>query len=465
MKRPSLRSRLTLLNISLMFCVLVPVGIVGYRYETRAMGELLDGRLAQSGRTIVALIAHGAQLPLLVERTPDGIRKMAVVTVDHNNSDPEIGYQALDSAGALIVETTGFSRFPKPTDDDIGFRSKTIAGTPWRLFTMRGTSGILLRIGERLDTRRDITRSLILEHSVPLIVGLPLLALLLTVAVGQGLRPLRRLVAVLEARAPGNRQPVVLEDAASELRPLIDTLNLQFERLEDALERERRFSADVAHELRTPLAAAMILIESAARAHEPQRHDAALANAQASLSRLARRIEQILALARLEMGAAVSTHERCDLVGIIKSSIEELAPQIASKDISLGFDVEETEAIVEGHPASLAALFRNLIENALRYVEVGGNVDVVLTQGQEAVCVDVRDDGPGIPADRRDIVFARFHRENSDRTDGYGLGLSIVRQAAQRHDATITLSDAPAGRGLNVRVAIPRTRRRGGWPS
>ena len=464
MTRLSLRLRLTLLNISLMFCVLVPVGVIGYQHEARAMGNLLDGRLAQSGRTIVALIAHGAQLPVLVARTPAGVRTMAIVTVDHANSDPEIGYQALDSAGALIVETTGFIDFPKPTDDDIGFRSKTIHGTPWRLFTIRGTSGTLLRIGERLDTRQDITRSLILEHSAPLIVGLPLLALLLTVAVGQGLRPLRRLVTILKQRAPGNRQPVVLEDAASELRPLIDTLNLQFERLEDALERERRFSADVAHELRTPLAAATILIESAARAQEPERREVALANAQASLRRLARRIEQILALARLEMGAATGAHERCDLVAIIKSSIEELAPQIASKEAALGFDVEEAEAIVEGHPASLAALFRNLIENALRYIELGGSIDVVLTQGAESVCVDVRDDGPGIPADRRDIVFARFHRENSGRGDGYGLGLSIVRQAAQRHNAAITLSDAPAGRGLNVRVSIPRAQRRGGAP-
>jgi two-component system sensor histidine kinase QseC len=465
LKRLSLRSRLTLLNLSLMFCVLVPVGVTGYRYETRAMDDLLDGRLAQSGRTIAALISHGARLPLLVERTPDGIRTVAVVTVDHNNSDPEIGYQALDSAGALIVETTGFAGFPKPTDADVGFRSKTIDGTPWRLFTIRGTSGILLRIGERLDTRQDITRSLILEHSAPLIVGLPLLALLLTFAVGQGLRPLRRLVSVLKERPPGNRQPVVLEDATSELRPLIDTLNLQFERLEDALERERRFNADVAHELRTPLAAAMILIESAARTRDHESHDTALANAQASLSRLARRIEQILALARLEMGAAASTHERCDLVGIIKASIEEVAPQIASKDITMGFDFEEAEAIVEGHSASLAAIFRNLIENALRYVDVGGTIDVILMQDKAAVCVDVRDDGPGIPADRRDVVFARFHRENSGRTDGYGLGLSIVRQAARRHDATITLSDSPAGRGLNVRVVIPRAQGRQGAPS
>ena len=456
MNRLSLRARLTLLNISVMLCVLVPVGIIGYEHETRAMEDLLDGRLAQTARSMAALISHGASLPLLVERTPDGIRTREVVRVDHDNADPEVGYQAFDSAGALIVQTKGFTGFRRPTKDDLGFRTATIDGTAWRLFTIRGTSGILLRMGERLDTRQDITHSLILEHSVPLIVGLPLLTLLLMFAVGQGLLPLRRLVSVLKERAPGNRQPLVLQDATSELSPLIDTLNLQFERLEDALERERRFNADVAHELRTPLAAAMILIESAARTSNPEIHATALANAQTSLSRLARRVEQILALARLEMGAAAGVQERCDLVGIIKSNIEEFAPQIAAKDISTGFSFVDAEAVVEGHSASLAAMFRNLIENALRYVDAGGNVEVTLTQDQDSVQVDVCDDGPGIPADRRDVVFARFHRENHARADGYGLGLSIVRQAAQRHHATITLSDAPSGRGLAVRVVIPR---------
>ena len=457
MKRVSLRARLTWLNISVMFFVLVPVGIIGFWHESRAMGELLDSRLAQAGRTVVSLIAHGAQLPLLVARPPQGGRASAVVSVDNFNADPEVGYQAFDSAGAAIVVTLDFKDVPRPTADDIGFSTRTFNGTRWRLFTIRGTSGVLVRIGERFDTREDITRSLVFEHSVPLIVGLPLLALLLSFAVQQGLLPLRHLTTLLSARAPGNRHPVVLEDAAQELRPLIDTLNLQFERLESALERERRFNADVAHELRTPLAATMILLESAALTSDRDTADVTLANAQESLSRLARRIEQILALARLDMGAAIGIHENCDLVAIIKSIIEEFAPQIAQRDVETAFVYDRSEATVRGHEASLVAMFRNLIENALRYVDVGGAVEITLSSRDDAVQVDVCDDGPGIPADKRELVFARFHRENNQRADGHGLGLSIVRQAAQRHGATIVLSDPPGGSGLNVRVVVPRS--------
>ncbi len=457
MKRISLRARLTWLNISVMFFVLVPVGIIGFRHESRAMGELLDSRLAQAGRTVASLIAHGARLPLLVARPPQAGGASDVVSVDIFNADPEVGYQAFDSAGAAIVVTLDFKDIPRPTAADIGFRTETFNGTRWRLFTIRGVSGVLVRIGERFDTRADITRTLVFEHSVPLIVGLPLLALLLSFSVRQGLRPLRRLTTLLSARSPGNRHPVVLEDAAQELVPLVETLNLQFERLESALERERRFNADVAHELRTPLAATMILLESAALTSDREAADVALANAQVSLSRLARRIEQILALARLDMGAAIGIRESCDLVAIIKSCIEEFASQIAEKDIAMAFVYDRPEAIVRGHEASLMAMFRNLIENALRYVDVRGAVEITLSSGDDAVQVDVCDDGPGIPADRRERVFTRFHRENNDRADGHGLGLSIVRQAAQRHGATLVLSDPPGGHGLNVRVVVPRS--------
>jgi two-component system sensor histidine kinase QseC len=452
----SLRARLTLLNISLMLFVLVPVGIIGYQHEARAIDDLLDSRLSQSARTIAALVSHRARLPVRVERAADADKASKVVSVDVRNADPDVGYQAVDSSGEPIVVTADFRGVPNPTLADVGFRTETFDGTQWRLFTLHGTSGILVRLGERYDTRRDITRSLLLEHGVPLILGLPLLAVLLGFAVQQGLQPLRHLTRLLAARSPGNRQPVVLKDAATELRPLVDTLNLQFERLEDALERERRFNADVAHELRTPLAAAMILIESAATMREPEAASRAISNAQLSLSRLARRIEQILSLARLEIGAAAGASEDCDLLAILKSNIEEFAPLIVDKDVALGLVHDGSDVRVKGHEASISAMFRNLVENALRYAPVGGTVEITLASDGDAVTVDVRDDGPGIPADRREQVFARFHRESDARSDGYGLGLSIVRQAARRHGATITLSDPPSDTGLNVRVVLPR---------
>lgn len=466
MSGASLRKRLTWLNISVMFCVLVPVGAFTYQRESRAMRDLLDGRLAEAARTVSALVSRGAQRPVPGEPPPvlGGPRK-AVVSVDLNATEPSVGYQVFDPEGRPIVVTADFDAVSPPTEADLGFRTETIDGVPWRLFTMRSRTDNLVRIGERYDIREDIMRGLVIEHSLPLIIGLPLLALLLIIAVRQGLRPLRQLTDLLASRTGSRPEPIAMAGTTSELRPLIAALNDQFERLQDALERERRFNADVAHELRTPLAAAMIQLESAGQASDRAAIGVAIANAEQSLTRLARRVEQILTLSRLETGAATAPRGRCDLVELIKESIEELAPVIADRDIEASFDYDTPQAVVPGHEASLMAMLRNLIENALRYVPAQGRVAVTLANTPRAVVVEVSDNGPGIPADRRERVFDRFHREGDDRADGFGLGLSIVRQAARSHGAQVELSEPAAGTGLCVRVTVPRPDAPATWAS
>jgi two-component system sensor histidine kinase QseC len=324
------------------------------------------------------------------------------------------------------------------------------------VFTLHDEAdGMVIRTGERYDSRHDITHALWLEHSLPLLVGLPLLALLVGWAVRRGLRPLEALTRALSAREPGSHEPVQLPDAPLELQPVLAALNGQLARLEDALERERRFSADVAHELRTPLASAMINLESAMTTTDPAELKTGLGNAQHGIAGLARRIEQLLALARLEAGAASSQRSRVDLVAVAMGVIAELSPVIADSGVELSFARLTPQVSVLGFEAALAALLRNLLENALRHVPAGGQVQLSIEQGERVALVDVIDDGPGIPAERRASVFARFHREAGSRGDGYGLGLSIVQRAAQLHDATIELLDSPYGSGLRVRVAIP----------
>jgi two-component system sensor histidine kinase QseC len=232
-------------------------------------------------------------------------------------------------------------------------------------------------------------------------------------------------------------------------------LNQQFERLEDAIEREHRFNADVAHELRTPLTATMIHLESAAIADAPQDVESALKSAQQSLTRLARRIEQILALARLEAGAAANQRVSLDLITVATEVIEELAPLILEKGVELSLVHDIPQLPVLGHEAALTAMFRNLIENALRYVGQDGQVEVALSKSPQMAVIDISDDGPGIPAEQREIVFDRFHREDKQPSHGYGLGLNIVKRAAQLHDAQIELLDSSFGHGLHVRVSIP----------
>ena len=467
----SLRTRLTWLIIAVMILVLIPLGVVSYQRESREMNELLDGRLAQAGRTLGILIEHSAAMNGHDLNTPGApapalaVRQEMLVTVHRHNYEPEVGFQAYDLQLRPIVATENLADLPPPGSADMGFHDLDHDGHRWRTFTLQNRFGLLIRIGERYDNRQDITRGLILEHSLPLLIGLPLLALLVSFAVRRGLRPLESLTETLDARTPGSRQPVAIDDTPPELKPLIRTLNQQFERLEDAIEREHRFNADVAHELRTPLTATMIHLESASLAQD--RHaeggetnarrdvDAALRSAQQSLGRLARRIEQILALARLEAGAAANERSRHDLVAIATDVIEDLAPLILEKDVALSLVHDTPSLQVLGHEAALNAMFRNLIENALRYVERGGQVEVALQASPTQATIDISDDGPGIPPERREFVFDRFHREATQPSTGYGLGLSIVKRAIELHDASIELGDSAFGHGLHVCIRMP----------
>lgn len=455
----SLRTRLTWLIIAVMVAVLIPLGWISYRRELREMNELLDGRLAQAGRTLGTLIAHGelplrdADLPNIVQ-SHDGKHHGVVVSVHPHNYEPEVGFQAYEPDGELIAATANLADLPPPTADERGFRDIQHEGKLWRTFTLQNRAHLIIRIGERSDNRLDIARSLVIEHTLPLLIGLPLLALLVSLAVKRGLRPVAMLSDMLDKRTPGSRQPMPAEYAPSEIKPLIVALNQQLERLEDALDREHRFATDVAHELRTPLAATMIHLESAMIADDPGEMEYTVRNAQQSMARLGRRIEQILALARLEAGAASQQRTQLDLARIATEVIEELAPLIAEKDISVSLNHDDTPVLVPGHEVALTAMLRNLIENALRYTENEGEVEVAIRrEGQQAV-IDICDNGPGIPEDRRQAVFQRFHREVESATRGYGLGLSIVQRAIELHGASIELLESPLGRGLLVRIRM-----------
>jgi len=455
----SLRTRLTLLIIAVMVVVLIPLGWISYRRELREMNELLDGRLAQAGRTLGTLIAHGqlpehdADLPAIAQAS-EGHRHGVVVSVHQHNYEPEVGFQAYDPQGELIAATSNFADLPPPSPEERGFRDMQHAGSKWRTFTLQNRWHLVIRIGERSDNRGDIARGLVIEHTLPLLIGLPLLALLVSLAVKRGLRPVAVLTNMLDKRTPGSRKPMPADYAPREIKPLIVALNQQLERLEDALDREHRFATDVAHELRTPLAATMIHLESAMIANDPAEVEFTVRHAQQSMARLGRRIEQILAMARLEAGAASQQRVPMDLIRIATEVIEELAPLIAEKDIALGLAHDDDMIVVLGHEVALTAMFRNLIENALRYTESEGQVDVSLRREGTQAIIDICDNGPGIPEDRRQAVFRRFHREVESATRGYGLGLSIVQRAIELHDASIELLESPLGRGLLVRIRM-----------
>lgn len=462
MSQPSLRGRLRWLIILVMIAVLLPLAVLSFRRTMREVNELSDGRLAQSARTLQVIIGEEGTEALDGRDQDDKLVPIEVpeapaVQRRRYPFESEVGFQVFDASGRLIMATTNLSALPPPRAGDANFRDVDASGYRWRLFTLEDPSdGVVIRTGERYDSRHDILRALWFDHALSLLIGLPLLGLLVGWAVKRGLRPLESLTGALGSRPLGSRESIELEHAPLELQPVLDALNGQLRRLADALEREHRFSADVAHELRTPLASIMLNIESATATINPVEAATSLAGARHNVAALSRRVEQLLALARLESGVALEQRRSIDLVGVAIDVIEELTPVIAECGVELGFSHDSQAVRVRGHEAALGAMLRNLVENAMRHVPAGGQVQLSLSQDAEFTIIDVADDGPGIPPERRAAVFARFHRESTGRGEGYGLGLSIVQRAAELHGASIELLDSPFGRGLRVKVSIPR---------
>jgi two-component system sensor histidine kinase QseC len=456
------------LILGVLALVLVPLAIYSLRRTTNEVNELSDGRLAQSARTLQTLISqiglpalqrHNVEAGVVV---PITARSTQELVLHGHTYESEVGFQVFDRDHRPLLVTGNLTAMPPPDTAQPGFRNLRYGNYRWRLFTLPPTAdGVVVRAAERYDSRRDIRTALWIEHGLPPLIALPVLALLVGWAVRRGLRPLDALAEKLAARKPGSRDTLEVADAPRELEPVLAALNSQFTQLEEALERERRFSADVAHELRTPLASTMINLENAEASRDTREADVALAGARESLAALARRVEQLLSLARLEASSRAEQYADIDLLAVARTVIEELSPLIGDSDVELDVALADGALIVRGHEVALAALLRNLLENALRHVPLGGQVKLNIQREQNQAVIDVIDNGEGIPPERRAAVFARFHREAGGRGDGYGLGLSIVQRAAQLHDATIELLDSPYGRGLRVCVRLPLSDQRG----
>ncbi|HVI53781.1 MAG TPA: ATP-binding protein [Luteibacter sp.] len=455
MSRASIASRLRWSIGLLAVAVLVPTGWLAARQTLAEVNALCDARLAQAAfgldtmisRTGLGHLASGSGQPL-----PD------VPVAGHLGETPthevEVGYQVVDADGEVLLVTGNMRSLGVALAGGPAFRDVHIDRRRWRLYTYRDTAqGITVTAGERYDSRRDVLRALWMEHAVPLLLGIPLLVLALRWSVRRALAPLVTLADLLRHRSTACREVVVLHGAPQEIQPIVDALNGQFQRMGHALERERRFSADVAHELRTPLASTMINLDSAILGSAFD-GGVSLPEAYASLQSLAHRTEQLLLLARLE-DTTDMPRERVDLCAVARAVVDVLRATHHADGASLELKLPILPVWLVGYGPALDALMRNLVENALRHAPRRGHVSLEVRYAGPAAVIEVSDDGPGIPAERREAVFERFHREATSLGDGFGLGLSIVQRAARLHAASVELLDAASVHGLLVRVTIP----------
>ncbi|MEK8049937.1 ATP-binding protein [Ideonella sp. DXS22W] len=346
-----------------------------------------------------------------------------------------------------------------PARAQLGFADIQAGGQTWRTFGV-ATPLRVIQVAQPRAVRRTLAADAALRSVAPLAVLAPLLALAVGWLAALTLAPLRRLAAELRGRDAQSLAPLPEgPDGAharlpDELVPLVQSLNGLLWRLGQALDAQRAFVADAAHELRSPLTALKLQLQLLQRARDDASRDAAVAGLSDGVARSAWLVEQLLALARSEPGAPALAMAPLDLAEVAREALAAATPLAVARGCTLDLQAE-ARVPLQGNAAALSALVRNLVDNALRHGPAGGEVRVqVVPLAEGGAQLRVDDAGPGIPPEQRAVAFDRFWRRDPGATEGSGLGLAIVKSVADRHGAQVALGDSPLG-GLRVTVTFP----------
>ena len=436
----SLKQRiLVLVIISVMAIWGVAIAFT-YSEAYKEVNEVMDSHLAQASVLLVVQSSH----------------ELDEIEVEHANSlhkySSRIAFQVWEDGDQLRIHSVNAPSHPLANIDQ-GFSDSIIDGQSWRVYSTWDDAHVyLVHVAERNDVRNKLADTIASNLLKPVLISLPFLAILLWVAVARGLRPLVKLTQEVAQREPDNLAPLETVAAPREVVPLIERLNQLFVRIAASILKERRFTADAAHELRTPIAVikAQVQVASAASGETERIH--ALDNAIRGCDRATHLIEQLLALSRADTldGGVV---EPCSLRNIATEVIAALAPSALEKGVQLEL-LADHDVFVRGNAALLKVLLRNLVDNSVKHTIPGTSVQVRLTQSKGEVCMSVSDDGPGIPEQEREKVQERFYRPLGTQASGSGLGLSIVKRIAEVHDASLQIVPVKEGRGLQVIVTF-----------
>lgn len=436
----SLKQRLLALALATVVAIWMVAAAFTYFDAREEFGEMLDAHLAQTASLLVVQASRNLDadetehIPLLYKYSL------------------RVAFQVWEKGQVLRLKSANAPEQPLSNGEQ-GFSDKVIDGSRWRVFTTWDESGKnLIHVAELTRDREELSRAIAGNLLKPLWFSLPLLAFLLWGVVTRSLRPLVILTREVALRKPDNLSPLDAGSAPREVVPLIERINRLFVRIDASLQKERRFTADAAHELRTPVAGIKAQVQVARAAASETERNHALDNANLGCDRAAHLIDQMLTLARIDI-LNDEAAEPCHLRAIAEDVIAMAAPAALDREVRLEL-TEGQEAEVRGNPVLLHILLRNLIDNAVRYTPPGTSVRVDIAAGHDQVSLTVTDNGPGIPETELDRISERFYRPLGTSASGSGLGLSIVRRIAEIHAATLQLGSPKHGRGFSVTVVF-----------
>lgn len=369
-----------------------------------------------------------------------------------NGEDDDVCIQVWDKNGKLLYHTD--DEIPPFPEIQAGLQTLQSPSGPWRSYTTTA-NGLILQIAQPFDAREELAFSATMRILGPLLLVLPIWALLAWITINRGLLPLGNITMWLSRRNTQSTSPLPMEGIPSEVAPMARALNDLLDRLDAASVLQRTFIADAAHALRTPLAVVRVQLEIARSASTDAERVTALDTLSLGIERASRLVQQLLTLAKQEPGAvpgevAVPT----PLDALLREVIAEAIPLAQAKNIDLG--VTEAEPVTLSVDAvSVRALIANLVDNAIRYSHQGCRIDASINSDDIGARIEICDNGPGIPDEERDRVFDRFYRGVSAAESGSGLGLAIAMEIAQRHAGRVSLEDGfPTASGKHSRVGL-----------
>ncbi len=439
----SLRLRLILLLSTGLGIAWLMAAWFSHAESRQEIDRLFDAQLAQSAQVLLATTSHE-----LHERIEHGDDAMPA----SHEYEQKLAFQIWDKRQLLMRSAA--APIIALASDKAGYSETLVNGQPWRVLTRwDAQQEFMIQIAEPLAGRESLARHITLKMLLPTFIALPVLALLIWFGVGAGLQPLKRLKQEVKQRTANRLEPLAMIGVPEEVAPLAQALNDLFIRLQQAFEGERRFTADAAHELRTPLAALKIQAQVAMRSTDETERHLALDNVLRGVDRATRLVTQLLTLARVDPESATIDFKPVELRSLAATVMADLEPLAHAKQIEMTLE-DCLSCKIMGDDAQLGLLLRNLLDNAIRYTPAGGRVSVTVLDNA-GISLEVRDTGPGIAEIEREQVQQRFYRITGSGEEGSGLGLSIVRRIAELHGAKLILSDNDLGNGLLASVVWP----------
>jgi two-component system, OmpR family, sensor kinase len=431
----SLQFRLFLWLSLAIVLVAVPAGFLSYSYAFREAIELQDDQLRQMAAWTGGQRFSAPPSEVAGPTDADPESRFIVLT-----AEPQSPWQPEGAAPGLSANAPD------------GLQTVAIGGVPWRFVIGARVRGLRIAVGQQTAVRNEIANKSALRTVAPLLSLIILLPLVIGATVRRMLRPLKSIADDLERRSEANWNEIPDVGLPLEIRPFIVAIKRLLARVAESVAVQRRFLADAAHELRSPLTALSLQAERLETADMSAEARIRLQALRRGILRTRRLLDQLLALARAQNEPGET--QPVSILGVLRKALEDLMPLAEAKGLDVGL-LSQEDIVVRASEIDLTMLMRNLIDNAIRYTPKGGRIDLSVEIHPNGVAFRVQDTGPGVRPQDRERVFDPFHRVLGSDEYGSGLGLSIVKAIVDRLGAGISLGEAPGG-GLDVTVTIPR---------